>query len=83
MTRSKEVKLEQDVLAKDLKEAMRNLRDASALEEIKFIIKNLKDTDGCCGCKYEHDSIEICKLRDCWRAIDPKDAYEDKEEDNK
>ena len=43
----------------------------------------LKDTDGCRGCKYEHDYIEICKLRDCWRAIDPKDAYEDKEEDNK
>ena len=45
----------------------------------EIVIKNLKDTDGCCGCKYVHDSIEICKLRDCWRAIKPKDAYEDKE----
>ena len=45
----------------------------------EIVIKNLKDTDGCCGCKYEHDSIEICKLRDCWRAIEPKDAYENKE----
>ena len=52
----------------------------SKLEEVKFVIKNLKDTDGCCGCKYEHDFIEICKLRDCWRAIDPKEAYEDKED---
>lgn len=25
-----------------------------------------------------HDSIEICKLRNCWRAIEPKKAYEDK-----
>ena len=49
----------------------------------EIVIKNLKDTDGCRGCKYEHDYIEICKLRDCWRSIDPKDAYEDKEEDNK
>ena len=24
---------------------------------------------------------EICKLRDCWRAIEPKDAYENKEGD--
>ena len=47
----------------------------------EIVIKNLKDTDGCCGWKYEHDSIEICKLRDCWRAIEPKDAYENKEGD--
>ena len=46
----------------------------------EIVIKNLKDTDGCCGCKYVHDSIEICKLRDCWRSIEPKEAYEDKEE---
>ena len=31
----------------------------------EIVIKNIKDTDGCCGCKYVHDSIEICKLRDC------------------
>lgn len=46
----------------------------------EIVIKNLKDTDGCIGCKHEHDSPEICKLRDCWRAIEPKEAYEDKEE---
>ena len=52
-------------------------------KRFEIVIKNLKDTDGCCGCKYVHDSIEICKLRDCWRAIKPKDAYEDKEEGKK
>lgn len=52
-------------------------------KRFEIVIKNIKDTDGCCGCKYVHDSIEICKLRDCWRAIKPKDAYEDKEEDKK
>lgn len=33
MTRLKEVKLEQDVLAKDLKEVMRSLRDASVTQD--------------------------------------------------
>ena len=47
----------------------------------EIVIKNLKDTDGCCGCKHINDSIEMCKLRDCWRAIEPKEAYEDKEDD--
>ena len=44
----------------------------------EIVIKNLKDTDGCCGCKHINDDPDICKLRDCWRAIEPKEAYEDK-----
>ena len=46
----------------------------------EIVIKNLKETDSCFGCKHINDSPEICKLRDCWRVIEPKEAYEDKEE---
>ena len=46
----------------------------------EIVIKNLKDTDSCFGCKHINDSTEIYKLRDCWRAIEPKEAYEYKEE---
>ena len=46
----------------------------------EIVIKNLKDTDCCFGCKHINDSIEMCKLRDCWRAVEPKEAYEDKED---
>ena len=49
-------------------------------ETFEIVIKNLKDTDGCVGCKHVNDCIEICKLRDCWRAIEPKEAYVYKEE---
>ena len=39
----------------------------------EIVIKNLKDTDSCFGCKHINDSTEIYKLRDCWRAIEPKE----------
>lgn len=51
--------------------------DITPKATFEIVIKNLKDTDGCAGCKHINDSIEICKLRDCWRAIEPKEAYED------
>ena len=51
-----------------------------ANKTFEFVVKDCKEDVTCEGCKHEGDSPDICKLRDCWRAIEPKEAYEEGEE---